>query len=152
MTRPANPDPWDAEKIKGKKRHIRVDIERMLLCAIFHAADMQDRDGGVRLMSTMSGLFPFMLKLYADGGYQGPKFQEGLQRVCGQINVKIVKRSDIGKFVVLPKRWIVARMIARLNRCRRLVKDWKGQNRNALAFLRWASVRLMVRKLCKVVQ
>ena len=114
-----------------------------------HAADIQDRDGGVLLMSTMFGLFPFLLKLYADSGYRGPKFQEGLQRVCGQINVEIVKRSDIGKFVVLPKRWIVERTIAWLNRCRRLAKDWECLNRHALAFLRWASVRLMVRKLCK---
>jgi transposase len=100
-----------------------------------HAADIQDRDGGVLLMSTMFGLFPFLLKLYADGGYQGPKFREGLQRVCGQINVEIVKRSDVSKFIVLPKRWIVERTIAWLNRCRRLAKDWECLNRNALAFL-----------------
>ena len=68
---------------------------------------------------------------------------------CGQINVEIVKRSDTGKFVVLPKRWIVERTIAWLNRCRRLAKDWEGLNRNGLAFLRWASIRLMVRKLCQ---
>jgi transposase len=114
-----------------------------------HAADIQDRDGGVLLMSTMFGLFPFLLKLYADSGYQGPKFQEGLTAVCGQINVEIVKRSDPGRFVVLPKRWIVERSIAWLNRCRRLAKDWECLNRNALAFLRWASVRLMIRKLCQ---
>ena len=126
-----------------------VDTEGLLLCAIVHAADMQDRDGGVLLMSTMFGLFPFLLKLYADSGYQGPKFRQGLQRVCRQINVEIVKRSDVGKFVVLPKRWIVERTIAWLNRCRRLAKDWECLNRNGLAFLRWASVRLMVRKLCQ---
>ena len=77
-----------------------------------HAADIQDRDGGVLLMSTLFGRHPFLLKLYADSGYQGPKFQAGLKRVCRQINVEIVKRSDIGKFVVLPKRWIVERTIA----------------------------------------
>ena len=53
------------------------------------------------------------------------------------------KRSDAGTFVVLPKRWIVERTIAWLNRCRRLAKDWECLNSNALAFLRWASVRLM---------
>ena len=82
-------------------------------------------------------------------GYQGPKFRQGLQRVCRRINVEIVKRSDLGKFVVLPRRWVVERSIAWLNRCRRLAKDWECLNRNALAFLRWASVRLMVRKLCQ---
>ncbi|GGF05066.1 hypothetical protein GCM10011611_08150 [Aliidongia dinghuensis] len=117
--------------------------------AIVHAADIQDRDGGVLLMSSLFGLFPFLLKLYADSGYHGPKFQQGLARVCRQINVEIVKRSDAGKFVVLPKRWIVERTIGWLNRCRRMAKDCERLNRNGLAFLRWASIRLMVRKLCQ---
>ncbi len=117
--------------------------------AVVHAADLQDRDGGVLLMGSLFGLFPFLLKLYADSGYQGPKFQHGLSQVCHQVNVEIVKRSDIGRFIVLPKRWIVERTIAWLNRCRRLAKDWERLNRYALAFLRWASIRLMVRKLCQ---
>ena len=119
------------------------------MCAIDHAADVQDRDGGVLLMSSLFGMFPFLLKLYADGGYQGEKFQQGLKRVCRRIDLEIVKRSDAGKFVVLPKRWIVERTIGWLNRCRRLAKDWECLNRNALAFLRWALIRLMLRKLCR---
>ena len=99
-------------------------------------------------MSTMFGLYPSLIKLYADGGYQGEQFRQGVKRVCSEINVEIVKRSDTAqKFVVLPKRWIVERTFAWLNRCRRLAKDWENLNRNALAFLRWASIRLMVRKL-----
>jgi transposase len=101
------------------------------------------------LMSALFGMFPFLLKLYADSGYQGPKFQQGLKKVCQRINVEIVKRSDAGKFVVLPKRWIVERTIGWLNRCRRLAKDWECLNSKALAFLRWASIRLMLRKLCR---
>ena len=65
------------------------------------------------------------------------------------MNVEIVKRSDIGKFVVLPKRWIVERTIGWLNRSRRLAKDWERMNPNALAFLRWASIRMMLRKICQ---
>ena len=122
----------------------------MLLHAIVHAADIQDRDGGVLLMATLFGMYPFLLKLYADGGYQGPQFQAGLQGVFRQISVEIVKRSDIAKgFAVLPKRWIVERTIAWLNRCRRLAKDWECLNRSGLAFLRWGSIRLMLRKLCQ---
>src|ERR1039458_1389880 len=49
---------------------------------------------------------------------------------------------------VLPKRWIVERTIGWLGRCRRLAKDWENLNHNALAFLRLASIRLMLRKLC----
>jgi len=119
------------------------------MAAIVHAADVQDRDGGVLLMATLFGAYPFLLRLYADSGYQGPKFQQGLKRVCREVNLEIVERSDTGKFIVLPKRWIVERTIGWLNRCRRLAKDWECLNRNAVAFLRWASIRLMVRKLCK---
>ena len=117
--------------------------------SIVHSAGVQDRDGGVLLMATLFGMFPFLLKLYADTGYAGPNFQAGLKRVCRQVNVEIVKRSDAGKFVVLPMRWIVERTIGWLNRCRRLAKDWECLSRNGLAFLRWASVRVMVRKLCQ---
>ena len=138
------------KKIKGKKRHILVDTQGLLMHAVIHAADIQDRDGGVLVMASLFGLYPFLLKLYADGGYQGPQFQAALCRVMKQVSVEIVKRSDTAKaFVVLPKRWIVERTIAWLNRCRRLAKDWECLNRNALAFLRWASIRLMLRKLCR---
>lgn len=62
---------------------------------------------------------------------------------------EIVKRSDCHKFVVLPKRWIVERTIGWLNRCRQLAKDWECLNCSALAFLRWASIRIMLRRLCQ---
>ena len=141
---------YDAgKKTKGKKRHLLVDAEGLLLCAIVHTADIQDRDGGVLLMATLFGLFPFLRKLYADGGYQGPAFRTALRRVLQRIDVEIVKRSDRANgFAVLPKRWIVERTIGWLNRCRRLAKDWENLNRKALAFLRLASIRLMLRKLC----
>lgn len=80
---------------------------------------------------------------------QGPVFQAALHRVCRHVEVEIVKRSDTATgFVVLPKRWVVERTFAWLNRCRRLAKDWECLNRKALAFLRLASIRLMLRKLC----
>ena len=117
--------------------------------AIVHGADVQDRDGGEMLMATLFGLYPFLLKLYADGGYQGPQFQRAARRVLRCLNVEIVKRSDqVKKFVVLPKRWIVERTFAWLNRCRRLAKDWECLSRKALAFLKLASIRLMLRRLC----
>jgi len=124
-------------------------MQGLLLHAIVHSADLQDRDGGVLLIATLFGLFPFLRKLYADGGYQGPVFQRALKRVMRQVDLEIVKRSDHAKgFEVLPRRWIVERTIGWLNRCRRLAKDWENLNRKALAFLRLASIRLMLRKLC----
>jgi transposase len=133
---------------------VLVDTRGLLMHAVVHAADLQDRDGGVLLMGALFGLYPFLLKLYADGGYQGPEFQAGLRRVCRQVEVEIVKRSDAAAkgFVVLPRRWIVERTIGWLNRCRRLAKDRECLNRSGLAFLRWASIRLMVRKLCQATQ
>ena len=114
------------------------------------AADIQDRDGGAMLLATLFGMFPFLVKLYADGGYQGPQFQEALKRVLSLAELEIVKRSDQVKgFVVLPKRWVVERSLAWLNRCRRLAKDWENLNVKARAFLLLASIRLMVRRLCR---
>jgi transposase len=78
-----------------------------------------------------------------------PIFREALSSILPELEIEIVKRSDAIKgFVTLPKRWIVERTIGWLNRCRRLAKDWENQNQKALAFLKWASVRLMIRKLC----
>jgi len=101
------------------------------------------------LLATMFGMHPFLKKLFADAAYQGPGFQKGLARVLPCLETEIVRRSDqIKGFEVLPKRWIVERTIAWLNRCRRLAKDWENLNRKGLAFLRLASIRLMLRKLC----
>ena len=100
-------------------------------------------------MATLFGMFPFLKKLFADGGYQGPEFNQALAPVLPHLKAEIVKRSDHAKgFVVLPKRWIVERTFAWLNRCRRFAKDWENLNRKALAFLRLASIRLMLRRLC----
>ena len=72
-----------------------------------------------------------------------------MKRILRRLNLEIVKRSDQDKrFVVLPKRWIVERTFAWLGRCRRLAKDWACLNRKGLAFLKLASIRLMLRKLC----
>ena len=113
--------------------------------AVVHSAGLQDRDGGVLVMATLFGMFPFLRKLYADAGYQRPKFQAALKRVLRQVQIEIVRRSDTAQgFEVLPRRWIVERTIAWPNRCRRLAKDWENLSRTALA-----SIRLMMRRLCQ---
>jgi transposase len=130
---------------------VLVDTTGLLMHALVHAADIQDRDGGAMLMATLFGLYPFLLKLYADGGYQGPVFQQAMKAIMAQLDVDIVKRSDQATgFVVLPKRWVVERTLAWLHRCRRLAKDWECLNRKARAFLLLASIRLMVRRLGRV--
>src|SRR5260370_21879454 len=80
-----DPPGYDAgKKIRGKKRHILVDTQGLLLHAIVHPADLQDRDGGVLLVTTLFGMFPFLLKLYADGGYQDPDFNRPWRTSCSR--------------------------------------------------------------------
>ena len=117
--------------------------------AIVHSADIQDRDGGVLLIGTLFGLYPFLGKLFADGGYQGPIFEQGAGEFLKQMHVEIVKRSDSANgFVVVPRRWVVERSFAWLNRCRHLAKYFENRTRNALAFLELASMRMTTRRLC----
>jgi transposase len=119
----------------------------LLLHAIVHPADIQDRDGSALLLSTLFGMYPFLAKLFADAGYQGLQFAAAVATHLPHLAIQIVKRSDQG-FVVLPMRWVVERTLAWLNRCRRLAKDFENLTDNALAFLRLASIRLMLRRLC----
>lgn len=114
-----------------------------------HPADIQDRDGGILVMSTLFGRYPFLSKMFADGGYQGSKFEAALAAALPQLSVEIIKRSDQAQgFKVLPRRWVVERTFAWLNRCRRLAKDFENLTFNALAFLRLAAIRMMMRRLC----
>src|ERR1700679_4329025 len=145
-----DPPGYDAGKqIKGKKRHILVDTLGLMLHAIVHPADIQDRDGGGLVLKTLFGRFPFLTKLVADGGCQGPVFAGSAADAKPDLSVEIVKRSDTARgFELLPKRWVVERSFGWFGRCRRLAKDFENLNRTALAFLRLASIRLMLRRLC----
>jgi len=79
----------------------------------------------------------------------GAMFAQAVAEHLPKLAVEIVKRSDKAKgFEVLPMRWVVERALAWLNRCRRLAKDFENLTDNALAFLRLASIRLMLRRLC----
>jgi hypothetical protein len=79
----APPRPSSTLQIKGKKRHILVDIIGLLLHAVVHPADIQDRDGGILVLSSMFGLYPFLSKLFADAGYQGPRFRRAVAEASG---------------------------------------------------------------------
>ena len=101
------------------------------------------------MLSALFGQFPFLKKLFADSAYQGPVFHSALASILPNLETEIVKRSDaVRGFIAAPKRWIVERSIACLNHCRRLAKDWENRNLSALIFLRLASIRLMLRKIC----
>ena len=148
-----DPKGYDAgKKVSGKKRHILVDTQGLMMHAVVHPADIQDRDGGVLVVATLFGLYPFLQTLFADGGHQGPKFRQEVARLLPRLSVETVRRSDTAEgFEVLPRRWVVERTFAWLNRCRRLSKDFENRTRNARNFIRLASIRLMLRKLCNPV-
>lgn len=145
-----DPSGYDAGKqVKGKKRHVLVDTLGLVLQAIVSPANVQDRDGGRLLFSALGEHFPLLEKLFADGAYQGPQFRQALATLRPQLQIEIVTRRDQAQgFTVLPKRWIVERTLAWLNRCRRLAKDFENRLHYALAFVHLASIRVMVRKLC----
>ena len=122
-----------------------------------HSAGIQDRDGAALVLDARTrALFPFILRIFADAGYQGPRAAMAAA-ASGSWVIEIVKRNELHAFVVLPKRSIpgssprTSRTTAWLKRCRRLAKDWENLNRKALAFMRLASIRLMLRKLCNPV-
>jgi hypothetical protein len=165
--RNVDPNGYDAgKKIKGKKSHILVYTVGLVLHAIVHPADFRERDGGILLISTLFGRFPFLRKLFTDGGYQGPQFEQAIASVYPQLDVELIKRSDAaGGFKVLPRpvgdaakgstpgsawngrggRRADYRLAQSLPS---LCKDFEKLTRNAMAILRLASIRLMLRKLC----
>ncbi len=121
----------------------------MILNTAVHAADVQDRDGAVLVLDRHTRWpFRFLEKIFADGAYGGPKLCRAMAGAAWRI--EIVKRSDHAKgFEPLPKRWVVERTIAWINRCRRLAKDYENPNRTAIAFIRLASIRLMLRRITR---
>ena len=113
---------------------------------VVHPADVQDRDGAVLVLDRHSRrLFSFLETVFADGGR---KRRRAMADAAWRIEP--VKRSAQAKgFEVIPRPWVVERPIAWINRCRRLAKDYENLNRTAIAFIRLASIKLMLRRLTR---
>ena len=137
---------YDAgKKIKGRKRHALVDNDGRGLVLEAHPASIQDRDGARPLLCASRGSFPFIEKVFADSGYAGEKVA-----TATVIAVEIVRKSpDQVGFAVQPRRWVVERFFAWINRNRRLAKDFEATIASARAFLYAASVMLLVRRLAR---
>jgi transposase len=115
-----------------------------------HPANIQDRDGIALVLDQRTRrMFPFIERVFADGGYQGPKAANAAAQT-GTWIIDIVKRLDtaIG-FEVVPKRWIVERTLAWISRCRRLARDFERYGRTVAAFVRLAMIRIMLRRLTR---
>lgn len=107
-------------------------------------ADIQDRDGAPDLVRDVRKLFPWIRHLFADAAYAGPK----LASVLGRLTIEIVKRQDGAKgFSVLPRRWVVERTLAWVTRCRRLARHYEALAATAVAFVKLAMIRIMLRRL-----
>lgn len=149
-TEAGGPHGYDAgKKINGRKRHLLVDTMGLLIAAIVHRADIQDRDGAPLLLATMHRAFPGLRHVFADAAYAGRKLEAALAKL-GTWTFEIVRRSAAAKgFERLPRRWVVERTIAWLNRNRRLAKDFEATLQSAQAWLFIASVKLLSRRLAR---
>ena len=149
-TEAGGPRGYDAgKKIKGRKRHIATDTAGNLLDGLVLSADTQDRDGAPDLIERCRDAYPSLSRFFADGGYAGQKLAAAIAHI-DHLAIEIVRRSDAHRFVVLPRRWVVERTIAWLNRCRRLAKDWEASVASAEAWLIIASIRRMTRRIAKL--
>ena len=78
-----------------------------------------------------------------DGGYSGEPFAKAIKGLLGA-SVEVVKRSELHKFAVIPKRWVVERSFAWLEKCRRLWKNCERKLSTSLAMIELAFVRLLL--------
>ena len=149
-TESGGPRGYDAgKKTKGRKRHILTDTEGNLVHAVIHTADIQDRDGAPLVLAGVITRFPWLRHVFADGGYAGEKLRDALKPM-GTWSIEIIKRSDTAKgFELLPRRWVVERTIAWLNRNRRLAKDFEQTIASATEWLFIASIQLFIRRAAR---
>lgn len=81
----------------------------------------------------------------ADGGYTGEKFADGVKLLI-DAEVEVVKRNELHSFKVLPKRWIVERCFAWLDKCRRLWKNCERKLSTSLQMVNLAFIALLLRR------
>lgn len=149
-TESGGPCGFDAgKKVKGRKRHIVTDTEGHLVGLIVHAADIQDRDGGLAVLTSIRSLYPWLRHLFADAAYAGDKLAHALGEL-GRFTIEVIRRCDAAKgFEILPRRWVVERTFAWLGRCRRLAKDFEATIESATAWIFLAHIRLLTRRLAR---
>ena len=138
---------YDAgKKVNGRKRHILVDTLGLLLAVQVTTADVQDRDGARRLLSSLPGSCKKLRKIWVDGGYSG----QLLVWVADQFKfcLEVVLRPrECRKFTLLPRRWVVERTFAWLNLNRRLSKSYERLTQTDEAYVYIAMTRIMLRRL-----
>ena len=108
--------------MSGIKRHIAVDTNGLPHAIHVTTADVTDRAGALEALSAQKDNFSEVLNLLVDGGYTGGKFAISVKEIINA-TVEVVKRNELHIFKVIPKRWVVERSFAWLEKCRRLWKN-----------------------------
>ncbi len=139
-----------AKKIKGRKRHVAVDTLGLPIGCQIAPADMQDRDALASVLRDGRCKSPFVTMSFVDSGYNGDEGQRAAfeaSRTC----VTVVQRNEkrINGFIVLPKRWVVERTFGRINRARRLTKDFEATVESSLAWLLIVLASLLTGRLAR---
>lgn len=146
-TEAGGPKGFDAgKKVKGRKRHILVDILGMIVVVLVTAASVQDRDALGTVLREAKAEAPRLRKALVDSIYNGPQIPAA-ERATGVAVEVVTRAADIKGFVPLPKRWIVERTFAWLGRDRRLSKDYERTCESTTAWIHLSSIRLMLRRL-----
>ena len=132
---------YDAgKKVSGIKRHIAVDTQGLPHGIHVTTADVTDRAGALAMFDRRRDDLSLVRNVLVDGGYTGKPFATAVQGLLGA-SVEVVKRNELHTFVVLPKRWVVERSFAWLEKCRRL---WKNCERKLNTSLQMVVLAFMV--------
>ena len=135
--------------MKGRKRHLLVDTQGLVLNVVVSEANISERDMAQWLLQAVQVHLPRLKRIWADAGYRGERFLDQFQRNTG-VKLEVVKRSpDQHHFQVEPKRWVVERTFAWLGNARRLAKDYELYFKSSAAMIYAAMTRLMLRHLAR---
>ena len=144
---------YDAgKKVVGRKRHLLVDTDGLILKVRVHAANIQDRDGAALVLDQIDEPLSRLELIWADAGYGGAKLQNWMQSRFGArpLRLEIVRRSDSQPgFAVLPRRWVVERTFGWLHHFRRLSKDYEFRTDSSEAFIFLAASRILISRLAR---
>ena len=139
---------YDAgKKVNGRKRHIVVDTLGLLMSLVIHTADIQDQDGAKLAIEELGGRFRRLLVIFADSAYARCGLPNWVQKVFGWILQPVLRPVGVKGFVILPKRWIVERTFAWINKFRRNSKDYECNKDSSKAMIHIAMIARMLKLL-----
>jgi transposase len=139
---------YDAgKKVSGIKRHIGVDTQGLPHAIAVTTAEVTDRKGALQAMQRCKDSLDKVQSVLTDSGYVGEPFAQSVRETLGEkVTVQVVKRSELHKFAVIPKRWVVERSFAWLEKNRRLWKNCERWLNTSLQFIHLAFLAILLRR------